>query len=596
METATIAPTQRASAPRLAPEVEEELVRYEARVDAFLRGDLGAEEFKAFRLMHGVYGQRQQGVHMIRVKVPHGDLTPAQFRRLAELSESSSNGIGHVTTRSDVQFHYVPLDQTPTFLRRLAEVGLTTREACGNTVRNVTACFLAGVCRFEAFDVTPYADLVSRYFLRHPLVQALPRKFKISASGCSTDCALAGIHDLGIVATVRIVGAKTERGLKLYVGGGLGAFPIPAQLLEAFVPAEELLAHVEAILRVYEAHGERKDRNRARIKFLVQKLGVAEFRRLYLEALDVVRSEGKRYPTIGESVLDIEAVDEVHAPAEGTPFAPKAAPAGATPYEVWRTANVLEQKQKGFYAVQVLLVRGNLTAAQFRGLADVAERHASGRIRTTIHQNVSLEWIAEADLPAVFEGLSAIGLAEAGALGIHDVVACPGSTTCQIGITKAIELGAALHDRFVGRFAKEPDLAGVRVRISGCPNSCGHHHIGSLGFFGTSRNVDGEPVPHYQVLVGGSGDGETVRIGRPVLRVPSARVPETVERLITLYRERRGAGETFDAFYRRIEIAVVKGRLADLADVPPREVDPAVREDWGGGFTLKGVGKGECSA
>lgn len=593
MQTTTIAPIHE---PRLLPGVEEELARYEARVEAFLRGEVPPEEFKAFRLMHGVYGQRQQGVYMIRVKVPHGDLTPAQFRRLAELSETYSTGIGHVTTRSDVQFHFVPLEATPTFLRRLAEVGLTTREACGNTVRNVTSCFLAGVCRFEAFDVTPYADLVSRYFLRHPLVQSLPRKFKISASGCSTDCALAGTHDLGIVASLRSVDGRSERGFRLYVGGGLGAFPIPAQLLAPFVPAEELLQHVEAILRVYEAHGERKDRNRARIKFLVQKLGIEEFRRLYVTAREAIRIEGRRFPTVGETVLDTEAVDEVHAPATGTPFAPKAAPVGATPFEVWRAANVLEQKHKGFHAVQVLLVRGNLTAAQFRGLAEIAERHASGRIRTTITQNVTLEWVAEADLPAVFQALTAIGLAEAGALGIHDVVACPGSTTCQIGITNAIELGAALHDRLVGRFAKEPDLAGVRVRISGCPNSCGHHHVGSLGFFGTSRNVDGEPVPHYQVLVGGSGDGETVRIGRPVLRVPAARVPETVERLIALYREKRAPGEAFDAFYRRIEITVVKERLTDLAYVPPKDVDPSVREDWGGGFSLKRLGKGECSA
>lgn len=588
----TLTPT----APRLAPEIEEELARYEERVQGFLRGEVGAEEFKAFRLMQGVYGQRQQGVQMIRVKVPHGDLTPAQVRRLADVAEEFGNGVGHVTTRSDVQFHFVPLDKTPAFLRRIAEVGLTTREACGNTIRNVTACFLAGVCRYESFDVTPYSELVARYFLRHPLIQALPRKFKISFSGCKSDCALAGIHDLGLVATTRNVDGSPDYGFKLFVGGGLGAFPIPAQLLDEFVPEDELLQHVEAILRVYEAHGERKDRNKARIKFLVQKLGIAEFRRLYLEALELVLREGKRYPTVGSTALDVEAVEVVHPPIEGQPFSVAPVPAGAAPFEAWRATNALEQKQKGFYAVQVLLLRGNLTAAQLRGLGDVAEKYASGRIRTAIQQNVVLEWVAEADLRAVYEGLAAIGLGEAGARGIHDVVACPGSTTCQIGITKAIELGAVLHDRLAERHAQEADLAGVKVRISGCPNSCGHHHVGSFGFFGTSRNVEGEPVPHYQILVGGSGDGETVRIGRPVLRVPSARVPEAVERLIALYRELRRPGEELDAFYRRIEIAVVKGRLADLANVPAREIDPSVREDWGGGFSLKGLGKGECSA
>ncbi len=526
-----------------------EIHRFAELIERRRRGEIDEEDFRRFRLQHGVYGIRgQTDIQMVRVKIPQGALTATQLECLGEIARRYTRGIGHITTRQDIQFHWVPLEVVPEVLRRLAEVGLTTREACGNIVRNVTACPLAGVCATEVFDVTPYAAALSRYLLRNPICQALPRKFKIAFSGCATDCAVAGIHDIGAVAAVQEDGGTLRQGFRLYVGGGLGPVPRAAHLLEPFTPAEDLILTATAIVRVFDRLGNRQNRMRARMKFLIEDLGIEEFRRLVFEERRVVWSA---WP--GGLPPAPEVQEPGLSPAVARPASNGLAPAG---FEVWRKTNVVAQRQAGLYAAYVTVPGGDLTPDQFRALAALLRRFPGLEARTVITQNLVLRWAREEWLPLLYATLVEAGLGRPGVHGIGDVVGCPGADTCNLAVTYSHRLALELSRQFAERpdVALADDLRDVTIKISGCPNSCGHHHIATIGLYGAARKVGDRQVPFYQLLLGGKVHDGEVAFARPVMRIPARQVPEAIFRLIEAYRAERVDGESFLGWIERKEV------------------------------------------
>ncbi len=569
---------------------DQEIDTFDVFVRRFWRGEITPDEFKRFRLQHGVYGQRQAGFHMVRVKIPWGGLTARQLGRLAELAEDSPRGVGHITTRQNIQYHFVkPEDSTPT-LRRLAEVGLTTREACGNTVRNVTACAHAGVAPDEPFDVTPYAEATARFLLRNPMNQNLPRKFKISFSGCSDHCGLAPIHDVGAVAAVRRDNGTSQAGFRLYVGGGLGPSPQVAQLLEAFTPVAELLVTIAAIVRVFDRNGNRDNRNLARLKFVIRNLGMAKFSDLVFKEREVLRAvlAGKFPPVL--------------APPEASRTAPRGPedsgePNGDPAYRRWWITNVQPQKQVGYSMVSVRLPLGDVTAQQLRALSFVARQFADGWIRTTNQQNFIFRWVSNASLPPVYRLLKGVGLGEPSADRLADVTACPGADTCQLGITSSRGLAEAIGEIFRNGQAHLADEAGIRIKISGCPNSCGHHHIAGIGFSGGSKEFHGQQVPTYQVYLGACLNLDGTRYARPALKVPAKNAPALVARLLDLYRAERVEGEKFEAFVERAGLRQIREAVKDLTDLPSEAEAPNAYFDWGGTERFRvETGPGECAS
>ncbi|MBF8267955.1 MAG: nitrite/sulfite reductase [Dehalococcoidia bacterium] len=583
------------------PVLEEEIDGFEKEVGRFLQGEWDPDAFTRFRLKQGVYGQRQPDTLMIRVKIPVGGLTAGQLEALGVIARDFAPlKKGHVTTRENMQLHFIPLDRTPDALRVLGEVGLSTREACGNTVRNVTGCPLAGVCAEEPFDVTPYAGAYARYFLRHPVTQAMPRKIKTSFSGCEKDCAITAIHDLGFTPRLQEINGEMKRGFKMVVGGGLSIMPRMAPTLYEFVPVEEYLRVSEAVLRVFDASSElRKDRMKARIKFLVHRIGIDEFRKLVEAELEQPWAKNPMDPTPLLYVDDEEA-DAPQPLAPGSYASPKGE--GAE-FEVWRAANVLPQKQAGYRVVLVKLSRGDIQEHQFPLLAQIARKHAGGRARFTQQQNLAFRWVREESLYQVWRELEAAGLAEAGAASITDVTSCPGTDSCKLGITSSMGLAKALQQELADMDITDPLVKGLHIKVSGCPNACGQHHIANIGFHGAAMKGDrGNQVPAYEMFVGGSypdinGQTET-RIGlRLKGKVPAKRAPEVVRRVLGYYQGHRLEAEPFNAFVDRVgtePFEVITGEL--------REVGPLNREnigtymDWGKTVLYKlERGEGECA-
>jgi sulfite reductase beta subunit-like hemoprotein len=566
-----------------------EIDTFDQFVQDFHAGRVNPDDFKRFRLQHGVYGQRQQDVQMVRVKIPWGGLTADQLDRLAEIAARTPRGVGHVTTRQNIQFHFVPLAETTELLRRLAEVGLTTREACGNTVRNVTVGHCAGICPIEVFDPTPYADAVARFLLRNPMNQNLPRKFKIAFSGCAEDTGITPIHDIGARAAVRTVDGVPVRGFTLFLGGGLGPAPRLADPLEDFTAAADLLPTVAAIVRVFDRHGNRENRNLARLKFVVKKLGIDAVRALILRERDGLRL------TMAGKFPPIEVWEE------RPPVPRRRNGAGSVSLDAaarrWRETNVIPQKQPGYVAVHVRLVRGDATADQLHAIARLAREYGDGTVRTSNQQNIFLRWIAAEDVAAVYAALRSAGLAEPGAERLVDVTSCPGADTCQLGITSSRGLALALTEMIEQELGDLADAAGLRIKISGCPNSCGQHHIASIGLFGGARKFGGQQAPTYQLLLGARLGGENPRYGKPVARVPAKQVPAAVKALLTLYRDDRLSGETFDAFVDRLGIDKLAAVIEPWTDLPPQADAPEKYLDWGSdqAFTLE-TGPGECAA
>lgn len=555
----------------------------------FETGELTPDQFKVYRLTRGTYGQRQQGVNMLRVKIPQGVLAAAQVERLADIADEYSRGFGHVTTRQNVQFHFVPLARVAEAMTRLDEVGLTMREACGGTVRNVTACALAGVCSGASFDVTPYGQAVTRHFLRNPICQSLPRKFKIALSGCGDDCAQGAINDVAILARVR----NSERGFEIRVGGGLSTSPENAHPLESFVPADRLLPVLEAVVRVFDRTGNRQNKSRARLKYVIRKLGLDGFRKEY-------EAELARIDADGRGSMPIDVTSEVRPDAVLRLRAPVRQNAAEDGFDRFYRSNCIKQRQSGYYAVLARLERGDITSAQLRGAARIARQFSDGTVRLSNEQNLVFRFVFEASLTAIHAELVALGLGRAGARTIHDVTSCPGADTCNLAVTRSRELTTAVENALASATGDAADAVKAAemldIKISGCPNSCGQHHIAALGFHGTMRRVGGVALPEYQLHLGGGIAREGATFGRQIVKLPARRVPAAVLRLLDLYQKERRDGETPLLFFRRVEPEAVKRAVADLAELDPAT---AKAEDWldhGDDQPFKvAIGQGECA-
>jgi len=596
----------------------QEIDTFEHQIHLRKAGKVEEKVFAETRLRRGAYGQRYDNAQrhdglktqklpysaltkgpdtywdapgMQRIKVPYGGLNPEQMIVLADLAEEYSDGICHITTRQDIQLHFVQIDDTPDLFRRLAAVGITSREACGNSVRNVTACPLAGVCHTEAFDVTPYANATAFYLLGHRDVQDFGRKFKIAFSGCQDQaCALVSMHDLGGIAAIRTVDGKQVRGFALYVGGGLGAVPHQAKLLEEFVPEEQLLPLSRAIGRVFARLGEKKNRNRARLKFLVQKLGIEEFRRLVNEEVRTMPDD----PSWREHFDKIPRYEEKPA-LQAVQLNGVRRPPG---YEQWASTNLYEQRQSGYYVVTVTCPLGDLSADQMRSLADISRRYAGGSARTTVEQNLVLRWIPHNKTIDLYQELKSLGLGESGAGTIVDVVACPGTDTCKLGIASSRGLAGELRKRLAAKNATlDQAVRNLRIKVSGCFNSCGQHHVADIGFYGNSRNVGGYTVPHFQVMLGGmwvhNGGSYALAMGS----VPSRQIPALVDRLTGRFVADRQGDETFQKFCQRIGKQALKEMVNEFTAVPPHSADASFYSDWGDPreFTIGDMGVGECA-
>jgi sulfite reductase (NADPH) hemoprotein beta-component len=575
------------------------------------RQEITPDEWRRFRLLRGTYGQRQDDVQMLRIKIPQGILTASQMRALAGVATSYSRGFSHVTTRQNIQFHFVPLSVAERAMRELAAEGLTTREACGNSERNITGCPYAGTSQNEIFDISLYAEALTRYFLRHPLSGVLPRKFKIAFEGCTTDHAYASINDIGWRARIE----NGRRGFRVTVAGGTSILPVSGYVLYEFLPVEEMLDVAEAIVRVFHRFGDYEHRQRNRLKFTVRALGWEAFRARFEEALEEFRTEGGAPLLLPSDVLRAEdAPDWVPAPAPSiqdvqTRAATPVTGPGITPTAVrlrplpdeylrWMRNNVSAQKQAGYCHVTVRLPLGDFTSGQMRVLADLSEAYGDGSMRLTIEQNVLYRWVRTESVAPFYQRLVAAGLSAPDAGTLSDVVSCPGAESCRLAVTQSRGLGLMLTEHLSAR----PDLVDMvpsgHIKISGCPNGCGQHHIASIGFQGSVRKLAGRAVPQYFVLVGGGCTDEGVaHFGKVVSKVPVHRLTEAMDRLLDLYRQQRQPDEELGAFFRRIPPASATEALKDLAQLLPTEARPEDYVDLAETHTFAPeVMDGECSA
>jgi sulfite reductase (NADPH) hemoprotein beta-component len=532
---------------------------------------------------------------MLRVKIPQGILSAPQLEALADVAERYSRGFGHITTRQNMQFHFVQLHEVEAAMRHLAAAGLTTREACGNSVRNITACPYAGTAGDEVFDVTPYAEAMTRYLLRHPLSSTLPRKFKIAFEGCADDHVATGINDLGWRARIESVGDRRLRGFRVTAGGGTSILCKAGTVLYDFIPASEIFNVAEAVLRVFHRLGDYHHKQRNRMKFLIRSIGWDRFRAEVQQELDRFTTEGgaplpfdpehppveepptasPRNPPSVESLRARVAAEETSGPGIHPRVVPKLT---VLPRELldWAATNVRNQTQAGYVLVTVTTVLGDLTATQMRILGTLAEAYGDGTVRVTPEQNLLLRWVKCADVQALHASIAASGLGRGGAGTLADVTSCPGAETCRLAVTQSRGLGRVLADRLIERPDVMSKVEGLNIKISGCPNGCGQHHIAGIGFQGSLRKVGGRPAPHYFVMVGGGTTADT-SFGRLAAVIPARKCIEALDRLIELYTDAREPGESATAFFRRVELPAVKGVLADLERLSPAA---AVADDF----------------
>ncbi len=571
----------------LAPTMREEIDLFETELRRMQSGQMSEKIFTEFRLRHGTYGQRQERVQMQRIKIPMGMLTADQMTRLADVAEEYAVGVLHVTTRQDFQCHFIDINDSPNMFRRMAEQGVTTKEACGNTVRNVTCCPNAGVCVDEPFDVTLHAWAMAYFMLRHPDAQNFGRKFKIAYSGCEDNaCGLARLHDLGAIAKVR----DGVEGFEVWVGGGLGALPYQAKLYSDFVPADKMLPLAQAIARVFGRDGEKLNRAKARLKFLVEKVGFEEFQRRVEEELGKLP-----FDPAWEAQLDKARAALSDQPLKNP--SELAIPENAGPDLLkWLDSNVSPQKQAGYSMVEVFLPLGDISSDQMRALADLCRKYVKDTVRLTVSQNIIVRWVSNEDLPAFYEGLKALDLAELGASRLKDITACPGTDSCKLGISSSRGLAAVLHEKLSNGMSDLADRKDLKIKISGCFNSCGQHHIADLGFFGSVQRKGQHAAPVFQVVLGGTTDGNAKSYGLAVGKVPSKRVPDAIRRLTDIYDSEKEGSETFGEFVERVGRARMKEALADLAEMPTFEENPDIyidsRQTW---EYKKSVGVGECA-
>ncbi|MDE2780066.1 MAG: nitrite/sulfite reductase [Chloroflexota bacterium] len=589
------------TAPGVIPFMESEVQRFEAESARFQSGEQDNLEFTPFRLRQGVYGQRQADVQMIRVKIPGGILTADAMDALGDIAEQHAPlGKGHITTRENIQFHHIPLPECPDVLRKLGTVGLTSREACGNTVRNVVGSPTAGVDAEEIFDPTPYLTGYVRFGVRHPITQSFPRKFKSAFTGIdSRDTVAAAIQDLTYVSQVRVEDGVEKRGFKVYVGGGTSIMPRLAKPLYEFLPEDDYLRLALAVWTVFDkADSLRKNRMMARLKVLIDRIGLDEFRNLVeAELAEIGPIDPKEY------IADEDIYQE--SPPDLSSLSASGSGNGGGEYNYWLETNVVAQKQAGYNIVYVKPVRGDLTPEQFRGLADILRRYTGGRSNATQEQNLALRWVPDGYLHDVWEALGAIDLNEPGAHSINNVVSCPGTDSCKLGITASMGLAKAVREELGSwnGLMEDDGVKKIRIKMSGCPNGCGLHHIANIGFHGAAiKGPDGSQIPAYEMFLGGNyGDNkvEDSRIGTriPKVKVPAKLVPGMIREIATYYKDNRQDGESFNSFLDRVGIEELTSVAAEIQEsAASKEVGGDLYVDWErtSNYVLE-RGEGECA-
>ncbi|ASU34502.1 HEPN domain-containing protein [Mucilaginibacter xinganensis] len=564
------------------PIVEQDIIDLEKKIRAFREGKIHDEKFRSLRLARGIYGQRQPGVQMIRIKLPFGKVTFKQLLRIADISDKYASSNLHLTTRQDIQVHYVSLDRTPQLWAELEQDDITLREACGNTVRNVTASPTAGIDPLEPFDVSPYAHATFEYFLRNPVCQEMGRKFKISFSSSDADTAFSYIHDIGVIPKINDAG---ERGFKVLLGGGLGAQPLLANIVEDFLPEDELIPYIEAIIRVFDRYGERNNRNKARLKYLIQKIGLTEV--LLLADAERTALKVKKY-TVNREALTLPFI-----PAETTfgdividnPFR----------YEQWLATNVFEQKQNGFYGVYIKVPVGDIPSDKARKLVAVLEPLVANEIRITQNQGLLLKYVRKEALPLLYKGLTELDLSAPGFDSLADVTTCPGTDTCNLGISNSMTLSRVLEDVIYNEYEDLIYNKEIKIKISGCMNSCGQHGLAHIGFHGSSLKAGVKVLPSVQVLLGGGTVGDGVgRAAEKVIKVPAKRATHVLRAVLNDYQAKALPDETFHAYYDRNGKDYFYQMLKPLADLATLTDDEFV--DWGHQETFAtAIGVGECA-
>jgi sulfite reductase beta subunit-like hemoprotein len=553
------------------------------KLEAFERGELTGDDWRTFRLLNGVYGQRQDGFMMVRAKLPGGFVTPAQLVALATIAEKHANGKAHVTTRQNVQFHFVPMAEAETVLGLLADSGITTKEACGPSVRNWTCCPFAGVAKDEPFDPTPYVEALARHLLRGPYSSSLPRKLKPSLGGCcGTDCSQVFINDLGFLARAR----DGELGFKVVAGGGLSTLRRSAITVEEFIPREELLEAADAVVRVFHRIGNRHNKAKARLKWAIDKIGADAFIAEYQAERAKIREEGGV---------------RLELPVQPAPPARRPLLAQVTDTEPgfaeWAEHNVRPQKQNGFSAVVIRLVLGDIQPEQLRALSQIVVQYGEGELRTTNEQNLVLRYVPDARLPALHRELVRVGLALGGANTLSDVTSCPGASSCKLAVTNSRGLGGHLTDHLEALLVRRPDLVGASrgldVKISGCPHGCGQHYIAGIGFQGGMRKLAGRPAPQYLVYAGGGITATKAEFGRLIGKVPARRAGATLERLLDFYVAEGGTGP---AFFASVPIDRLRKLIADLEKLPDADATDEDFIDVGEHAAFEvNTGEGECA-
>jgi len=565
------------------PVVEQDIIDLEKKIRAFREGKIHDEKFRSLRLARGVYGQRQPGVQMVRIKLPFGKVTFKQLLRIADVSDEYGSSNLHLTTRQDIQIHYVSLDRTPQLWAELERDDITLREACGNTVRNVTASAVAGIDPLEPFDVSPYAHAVFEYFLRNPICQDMGRKFKISFSSSDADTAFSYIHDIGAIPKVN---EKGERGFKIMLGGGLGAQPLLASLVEEFLPEDQLIPYIESIIRMFDRYGERNNRNKARLKYLIQKLGLDEVVRLAKE--ERTANKVKSY-TVNRNTVVAPALPQTTTHAEVTIENPLR-------YEQWLATNVFEQKQEGFYGVYVKVPVGDIPSDTARKLVTILTPLVADEIRITHNQGLLLKFVRKEALPALYNGLTELDLSAPGFDSLADVTTCPGTDTCNLGISNSMTLSKVLEDVIYNEYEDFIYNREIKIKISGCMNSCGQHGLAHIGFHGSSLKAGGRVLPSVQVLLGGGTVGDGVgRAADKVVKVPAKRATHVLRAVLNDYKANSIEDETFHNYYDRFGKDYFYQLLKPLANLETLTEDEFV--DWGHQETFAtAIGVGECAS
>jgi sulfite reductase (NADPH) hemoprotein beta-component len=576
---------------RLSFAKESDIDEFADMLAKFESGEITPDQWRGFRLLRGTYGQRQtDDSHMMRLKAPQGALTAAQLHALADVAEQYSRGFGHITTRQNIQLHFVKLTDAEIVMRRIAGAGMTTREACGNSVRNITACAYAGVSASEPFDVTPYSEMMTRYFLRHPLSSSLPRKFKIGFEGCAEDHVKASINDIGWLGRTE----NGRRGFRVLVGGGTATMSVSGAVLYDFLPVEDMLTVAEAIVRVFHGLGDYKHKHKNRMKFLMKSLGWERWRAEFERALADVKAEGGVPLPFDPATRPVEEPPSAPAPApsveeivrrvsrgetHGPGIHPDPAPtaAGDAAYVRWAATNLRHQKQAGYVAAIATVPLGDLTSEQFRVLADLSLAYSDGTVRVTPTQNLVFRWVKRDDAQALHARLAAAGLGLGDADTIADITSCPGAESCKLAVTQSRGLGKYLTDHVRAHPMLIKLAPSLDVKMSGCPNGCGQHHIAAVGFQGSLRKVDGRAVPQYFVMVGGGVSADGATFGRLAAKIPARRATTALDRLANLYATEHRDDETAAAFFNRVDIVSVKKLLADLE---PLTAETATKDDF----------------